>query len=983
MKKLAFVCFLLPAASVGQDGQSITARVAGILANGVQGGAQGLYLRQSGGGVLAVQQDRYVFDPSNAVAVIPLLYAYEGMRVGALTATTPVVRYTNGATSCPNPPIVSGTEPMGTALREMMWHSDNARMHAVQSHFGRSTIDAFSRALGLRTTLQPQVPGCQTAGRTTLGDLAVIWDGVVTGTLPTFGRQAFLNTLPGKAQAAAEGSDFDHLWDLDIPRMIRQEAPTGMTQAQMAQFQNQMDLGYKSGAVVSCQQQDCGRVVEDLSIAGWARIPFCSGGQTVSRDYIFGAFLSGAQDLAYSAGKSTAAQQAFVAGRAELLREQIRDGLASCHGGSAVLVTPVPGSTLSGRTVGFAWSSAANATGYRLDVGTTPAGTQLGTIFTTNTGAVVTNLPCNNSTVYVRLWTRIELYGSPKDYSFRACSLGGPLITSPTPGTVISSPSVTFTWTALTDADFYRLSVGSTLGGSDVEQLISPTTAATINNIPTDGRIVFVRIQGHHPELGYGTANDYAYNNVTGVAPVVASVLNAASLRPNLSAACLAILTGSNFASDVVVTVGGTVAQLVGPPSGSRITFVVPPSLAVGTHNLVIASGAGRSEPTPIVLAAASPAMFTPLLDAAGAPLPPGRSLKAGDTVIARAVGLGRLGPDGRPALTVRVSVGTVAAAVLSTTPAANSPGVVEIAFRIPGSVLSGTQPVVITAGSTAGAPVQLVIAGPAINGVLNGASFATGAKVAPGSLVALFGTDLATEDRFGMYPSPVLPGNGVITIGGVSAPLFDVVASAGQINLLVPFETQTEGNVAVVVTNSMGTSIAFQLAMAPVAPGIFRIADPAEPKRFNAAALVANTAWRVIPSSMAAAYGMAQNCRANGVDPAAICGEPALPGDPIQIYVTGLGRATVNGNPFGNALRTGDVAPASGNPLYQTVETPRVTIGGIEATVVFSGVAPGFAGLYQVNVIIPPGVAVGDDVPVTIEIGGVSDTATIAIRRP
>jgi uncharacterized protein (TIGR03437 family) len=289
----------------------------------------------------------------------------------------------------------------------------------------------------------------------------------------------------------------------------------------------------------------------------------------------------------------------------------------------------------------------------------------------------------------------------------------------------------------------------------------------------------------------------------------------------------------------------------------------------------------------------------------------------------------------------------------------------------------------VVTAGTTAGAPVQLVIAGPAINGVLNGASFATGAKVAPGSLVALFGTDLATEDRFGMYPSPVLPGNGVITIGGVSAPLFDVVATAGQINLLVPFETATDGNVAVVVTNSMGTSSTFQLAVAPVAPGIFRIADPAEPKRFNAAALVANTAWRVIPSSMAAAYGMAQNCRADRVNPAAICGEPALPGDPIQIYVTGLGRATVNGNPFGGALRTGDVAPASGSPLYQTVETPRVTIGGIEATVVFSGVAPGFAGLYQLNVIIPAGVAVGDDVPVKIEIGGVSDTATIAIRRP
>jgi minor extracellular serine protease Vpr len=331
----------------------------------------------------------------------------------------------------------------------------------------------------------------------------------------------------------------------------------------------------------------------------------------------------------------------------------------------------------------------------------------------------------------------------------------------------------------------------------------------------------------------------------------------------------------------------------------------------------------------------------------------------------------------------VRLTIGNVLASVTSMTSSAASPGVVDIAFRIPATAPSGRQPLVVTAGSVAGAPTQVLIAGPAINGVLNGASFATDAKVAPGSLVALFGTDLADEDRFGVFPSPVLPGNGVVTIGGVSAPLFDVVASAGQINLMVPFETATTGSVPVVVTNSMGVSNTFQLAMAPAGPGIFRIADPGEPKRFNAAALLANTAWRAIPSSMAAAYGMAQNCRADRVNPAAICGEPALPGDHIQIYVTGLGRATVNGNPFGNTLRTGDIAPASGSPQYRTVETPRVTIGGIDAAVAFSGVAPGFAGLYQVNVMIPAGVPVGDDVPVVVEIGGASDTATIAIRRP
>jgi uncharacterized protein (TIGR03437 family) len=248
---------------------------------------------------------------------------------------------------------------------------------------------------------------------------------------------------------------------------------------------------------------------------------------------------------------------------------------------------------------------------------------------------------------------------------------------------------------------------------------------------------------------------------------------------------------------------------------------------------------------------------------------------------------------------------------------------------------------------------------------------------------VSVFGTDLASEDKFGLFPTAALPGGGAITINGVSAPLFDVVPSGGQVNLLVPFETPSTGSVSVVVANSLGTSQTFQLAMAPAAPGIFRIGDPSNAKRLTAAALLANTAWRVMPASMAAALGMPRDCRANRVPAAAICGEPAVPGEGIAIYVTGLGRATPNGNPVGNQLRTGDVAPADGSALYRTVETPQVTIGGVDAPVAFSGIAPGYAGLYQINVTIPPTASEGDDVPVTVTLGGVSDTATIAIRRP
>jgi uncharacterized protein (TIGR03437 family) len=72
------------------------------------------------------------------------------------------------------------------------------------------------------------------------------------------------------------------------------------------------------------------------------------------------------------------------------------------------------------------------------------------------------------------------------------------------------------------------------------------------------------------------------------------------------------------------------------------------------------------------------------------------------------------------------------------------------------------------------------------------------------------------------------------------------------------------------------------------------------------------------------------------------------------------------------------------GNSLYQTVTVPEVTIGGLPAVVSFSGLTPGFAGLYQVNVVVPAAVTPGDRVPIRVSTpNGLSDTALIAIQAP
>ena len=84
----------------------------------------------------------------------------------------------------------------------------------------------------------------------------------------------------------------------------------------------------------------------------------------------------------------------------------------------------------------------------------------------------------------------------------------------------------------------------------------------------------------------------------------------------------------------------------------------------------------------------------------------------------------------------------------------------------------------------------------------------------------------------------------------------------------------------------------------------------------------------------------------------------PAVIGETVLIYSNGLG-AVQSEPPAGTA--------ANGQA---TVATPAVSIGGISAKVTFSGLAPGFAGLNQINAVIPVGVPAGNQ-PIIVKING------------
>ncbi len=93
-------------------------------------------------------------------------------------------------------------------------------------------------------------------------------------------------------------------------------------------------------------------------------------------------------------------------------------------------------------------------------------------------------------------------------------------------------------------------------------------------------------------------------------------------------------------------------------------------------------------------------------------------------------------------------------------------------------------------------------------------------------------------------------------------------------------------------------------------------------------------------------------------------------------VYSTGLGDVSP---PIG----TGQPAPST-EPLARTVNPVTVTIGGVSAQVLYAGLAPGYAGLYQVNALVPAGVSPGNQVPVVLSVAGQnSPAASVSVVTP
>ncbi len=230
-------------------------------------------------------------------------------------------------------------------------------------------------------------------------------------------------------------------------------------------------------------------------------------------------------------------------------------------------------------------------------------------------------------------------------------------------------------------------------------------------------------------------------------------------------------------------------------------------------------------------------------------------------------------------------------------------------------------------------------------NSSVNGASFQSGLAVAPGAIIAIFGTNLAgATTGASSVPLPTTLGDTSVLINGVAAPLFFV--SAGQINAQAPF-TLLPGSATVQVRRGGNLSATQTVNVAAGSPGIFTINQQGSGQ---GAILTAD--GRLADGSAAVAAG-----------------------EVVQVFMTGLGATQPA---VGSGLRAPAAEPLARVPGGEIA----VTVGGVDATVEFAGLAPNFVGLYQVNVRIPAGVAAGGAVSLVLTQRGIpSNTATLAIR--
>jgi uncharacterized protein (TIGR03437 family) len=259
----------------------------------------------------------------------------------------------------------------------------------------------------------------------------------------------------------------------------------------------------------------------------------------------------------------------------------------------------------------------------------------------------------------------------------------------------------------------------------------------------------------------------------------------------------------------------------------------------------------------------------------------------------------------------------------------AGSPTGLFGALSLSGSVAASTSTPIIGAG-----------------GIVNAASGAP--VIAPGAFIAIYGANMGGGvTTASKVPFPTSLGSTEVFLGGQSLPLF--FTSAQQIDAIVPYDIAANSSQQLIVQTGDALSQPEPVTVAAAQPGVFT------------------------QNQSGSGPGAILGQKPGGVAALNTAANPASAGDALLIFCTGLGTVTP-------AVAAGSAA--STTKLSNTDNPVTVTVGGDNAQVLFAGLAPGFVGLYQVNVIVPSGIAAASDVPVVLTAAGATSApVTVAIK--
>jgi uncharacterized protein (TIGR03437 family) len=203
--------------------------------------------------------------------------------------------------------------------------------------------------------------------------------------------------------------------------------------------------------------------------------------------------------------------------------------------------------------------------------------------------------------------------------------------------------------------------------------------------------------------------------------------------------------------------------------------------------------------------------------------------------------------------------------------------------------------------------------------GVVSAANFApAGNPIAPGEFIALYGTGFAKSAQSAAAPYPPTLNGVTVLIDNKTAPLYYV--GPGEIDCLVPYATQGP-TATIVVQSGSASSNTVTVPVAPTAPGVFSV----------------DQSGGGFGAILHADYSLVTS------------GKPAVAGETVLIYLTGMG-----------AVSPPVLDGTAGKPSPSTSNTDLamsqilVLVGGAQARVTYSGLAPGYSGLYRLNVRLP-----------------------------